>query len=71
MTQKETFELGIDLITFLDISKESNDSADVANAAMAMVKGILERSPKLRYEIWEWNREEILNDLDLDYGAPF
>jgi len=70
MTGKERFNLGIDITTYLDIAKNSKDAAEVANAATQMVKGILQRDPKLRYEIWQWNQEHLLDDLGLDYGNP-
>ena len=70
MTAKERYELGIDITTFLDLAKNADDSADCANAAVEMVKGILEREPKLRYEIWQWNQEHLLDELGLDYGNP-
>ena len=72
MTQKEIFDLGIDFTTFLDFTKnsENKDAAEVANLAVEMVKGILARTPKLRYEIWQWNKQELLDELGLDYGHP-
>lgn len=72
MTKKELFELGIDITTFLDeaYNSDNKDAPEIANIAIDMVKGILERSPKLRYEIWQWNKEEILDNLGLDYGNP-
>ena len=68
MTKKEIYELGIDFTTFLLIAKESEYPEETANAAIDMVKGILERHPKIRYELWEWNNESLLDDLGLDHG---
>jgi hypothetical protein len=72
MTKKEIFNLGIDITTFLHEAHKADDkdAAEVANIAIEMVKGILQRSPKLRYEIWQWNQEHLLDQFGLDYGAP-
>jgi hypothetical protein len=73
MTQKEIDDLTIDILTFFDIHHNTTSDAeapDVANAAIDCFKGILERYPKIRYCIWQFNQQHILDDLDLDYGHP-
>lgn len=71
MTKKETNDIAIDILTHFHICDEANDEVEAANSATHMIKTILERYPKLRYEIWQLNKEDVLDRLGLNYGNPF
>lgn len=71
MTKKETEDLAIDILNHLSIASEPGSYAeDVANSATELCRTILERYPHIRYEIWQWSQEFVLDNLGLDYGYP-
>lgn len=69
MTAKENEDLAHYFMTFLHEAKEQDDAAEVANLATDMVKQILSNNPKIRYIMWQYSKEDILDELGLDYGG--
>lgn len=70
MTIKEKENLAHYFMTYLHyaFNGTDEDSADVANLATDMVKNILAENEGIRYIIWQYNQQEFLDRLGLDYG---
>lgn len=70
MTKKEREDFAIDIATFLDLH-ECAEPEEVANNAIEMIKCILNRHPKLRFEMYEMGCSDHLDNLGLDSGSPW
>lgn len=71
MTQKEIYDIALDLSILMDIASNADDPAETSNAAIYMVQGILRRYPKLRFQMYELGEVDILDKLNLDHGSPW
>jgi hypothetical protein len=69
MKQQEVDDLAIDILNHLSIV-ERGSAEDAANSATEMCKAILKRYPRIRYSVWQWNKQDVLDELGLDYGKP-
>jgi hypothetical protein len=67
MNKKDNIQLGNYIINILQANKEGS-AHDVANAALYMCRALLREYPRLRGELFLWNKEEFLDELQLDYG---